>query len=312
MKKKYLVTGGLGFIGKAISKSLLEKNNKVLIFDNNFRKKNSFLTHKNLKIIKGDIRNINELKKITKNIDAVIHLAAINGTNYFYEKSELVLDVGLKGILNIIDVCKINNIKEIFLASSSEVYQDAPYFPTDEKVRLIIPNPHNPRFSYSSSKIISELLLLNSKFFKKVIIFRPHNIYGPDMGFNHVIPEIINKVFHSKKNISIQGDGNNKRSFCYIDDFVEGLNILLKKGKNKEIYNIGSSEEIKILNLSKLIIKLIKKDVSIKKSSKTFYNAKRRLPDLIKINSIGYNPKVNLKNGLIRTINWYKDNHYKS
>ena len=109
-------------------------------------------------------------------------MAAINGTQNFYDKPELVLEVGVKGIINILDYCKDKNIKEIFLASSSEVYQNAPSFPTDENVRLIIPDPYDPRFSYSSTKIISEILLLNSSFFKRAIIFRPHNIYGPDMG----------------------------------------------------------------------------------------------------------------------------------
>ena len=111
IKKKYLVTGGLGFIGRAICESLLELGSSVVIIDNNFRNKNKF-KHKNLTIYNVDIRNKLKLKKFSKNIDAVIHLAAINGTKYFYEKPELVLDVGIKGIINVIDVCKENNIKK--------------------------------------------------------------------------------------------------------------------------------------------------------------------------------------------------------
>ena len=304
-KKKYLVTGGLGFIGRAICESLLELGNSVVIIDNNFRNKNKF-KHKNLTIYNVDIRNKFKLKKFSKNIDAVIHLAAINGTKYFYEKPELVLDVGIKGIINVIDVCKENNIKEIYLASTSEVYQDPPFFPTNEKVRMIIPDPHNPRFSYSSSKIISEVLLLNSTYFRKAIIFRPHNIYGPNMGYEHVIPEIITKSIKAKKNIKLQGNGKNKRSFCYIDDFVEGLNLILKKGKHKEIYNIGSPYEINIIDITKKILKIINKDLHIKVSNKIFFNAKRRLPDLSKLRKIGYKPKINLNMGLIKTIEWYK------
>ena len=186
MKKTYLITGGLGFIGKAVSSSLLNQGYYVVIFDNNFREKKFFLKHNNLKVIKGDIRKKNDLNKIKNKINSVIHLAAINGTKNFYDKPDLVLDVGVKGIINIIDFCKEKKIKEIFLASSSEVYQNAPKFPTNEKVRLIIPDPHNPRFSYSSTKIISEILLINSNIFKRAIIFRPHNIYGPDMGLKHV------------------------------------------------------------------------------------------------------------------------------
>ena len=309
MKKTYLITGGQGFIGKAISLSLLDQGNKVIILDNNFRKKNFSLKHKNLQLIDGDIRNIIHLNKIKNKIDSVVHLAAINGTRNFYEKPNLVLEVGIKGIINIIDFCKIKKIKEIFLASSSEVYQNAPIYPTDEKVRLIIPDPHNPRFSYSSTKIISEILILNSDIFKKAVIFRPHNIYGPDMGFKHVIPELITKTIKEKKILDIQGNGKNKRSFCYIEDFVDAFNIIIKKGKHKEIYNIGNTEEVKISYLSKLIISLLNKDLKIKLSTKSFYNAMRRLPDIKKINKLGYKPKINLKKGLKETIDWYKHNH---
>ena len=309
MKKTYLITGGQGFIGKAISLSLLDQGNKVIILDNNFRKKKFFLKHKNLQLIDGDIRNIIHLNKIKNKIDSVVHLAAINGTRNFYEKPNLVLEVGIKGIINIIDFCKIKKIKEIFLASSSEVYQNAPIYPTDEKVRLIIPDPHNPRFSYSSTKIISEILILNSDIFKKAVIFRPHNIYGPDMGLKHVIPELIIKTIKEKKFLDIQGNGKNKRSFCYIEDFVDAFNIIIKKGKHKEIYNIGNTEEVKISHLSKLIISLLNKDLKIKLSTKSFYNAMRRLPDIKKINKLGYKPKINLKKGLKETIDWYKHNH---
>ena len=309
MKKTYLITGGQGFIGKAISLSLLDQGNKVIILDNNFRKKKFFLKHKNLQLIDGDIRNIIHLNKIKNKIDSVVHLAAINGTRNFYEKPNLVLEVGIKGIINIIDFCKIKKIKEIFLASSSEVYQNAPIYPTDEKVRLIIPDPHNPRFSYSSTKIISEILILNSDIFNKAVIFRPHNIYGPDMGFKHVIPELIIKTIKEKKFLDIQGNGKNKRSFCYIEDFVDAFNIIIKKGKHKEIYNIGNTEEVKISHLSKLIISLLNKDLKIKLSTKPFYNAIRRLPDIKKLNKLGYKPKINLKKGLKETIDWYKHNH---
>ncbi len=309
MKKTYLVTGGLGFIGKAISISLLQQGHNIIVFDNNFREKRFFLQNKNLKIVKGDIRKKNDLNKVKTNIHSVIHLAAINGTQNFYDKPELVLEVGLKGIINIIDFCKNKNIKEIILASSSEVYQNAPSFPTNENVRLIIPDPYNPRFSYSSTKIISEILLLNSSFFKRAIIFRPHNIYGPDMGLKHVIPELIMKTYKAKKLVKIQGDGKNKRSFCYIDDFVSALNFIIKKGKHKEIYNIGDTEEVKILYLSKLIVKLMKKNLKIEKSTKSFFNASRRLPDLKKLYKLGFKAKFSLNNGLIKTIEWYIANY---
>ena len=169
MKKKYLITGGLGFIGKAITKSLIEKNNSVIIVDNQFRHKNvQKFYYNDCRIYKVDIRNKVLLKKVVKNVDVVIHLAAINGTNFFYEQPRLVLDVALKGIINILEICKENKIPEFFLASSSEVYHNAPYYPADEKVPLTIPDPMNPRYTYAAGKIISEIMLLNTNFFEPV------------------------------------------------------------------------------------------------------------------------------------------------
>ena len=97
----------------------------------------------------------NQLKKICHNVNSVIHLAFINGTNLFYEQPELVLDVAIKGMVNILEICKENLVHDFFLASSSEVYQNAPYFPTDEKVPLSIPDPFNPRYSYAEVKKIA-------------------------------------------------------------------------------------------------------------------------------------------------------------
>ena len=309
MKKKYLITGGLGFIGRAIAKDLIKKNNSVVVLDNKFRDiKSDELDYTNCKIYKSDIRDKRSIKKAIKNIDVVVHLAFVNGTNFFYDEPKLVLDVALKGIINMLEICQEYSIPEFFLASSSEVYQEPPYYPADEKVPLSIPDPLNPRYSYAAGKIISEILLLNTDFFKRFVIFRPHNIYGPNMGYNHVIPEIIKKVFKAKKNLTIQGSGNHTRSFCYIDDFLKGFNLLLKKGKHKNIYNIGTEDELKIINLIKKIISISEKKLTIKKTKEKLGNVARRYPDIGKIKKLGYNPKTNLDNGLKKTFNWY----YKS
>ena len=308
MKKKYLITGGLGFIGKAIALDLIKKNNSVTIIDNQFRHKNlKDFNYKNCNVYKNDIRNKTSLKKIVKKVDTVIHLAAINGTTYFYEQPKLVLDVALKGIINILEVCEENKIPEFFLASSSEVYYKAPYYPADEKVPLVIPDPFNPRYTYAAGKIISEIMLLNTKFFKRFVIFRPHNIYGPNMGYNHVIPEIVTKLIKAKKNLVIQGSGNHTRSFCYIDDFVRGFNILLKKGRNKNIYNIGTQDEIKILQLIQKLVKISNKKLIIKKTKEKLGSTPKRCPDIKKISKLGFKPKINLDVGLKKTFEWYSN-----
>ncbi len=202
-KKTFLVTGGTGFIGSNICKLLIKKKYRVKIFDNNLRGdlNNIKKIKKKIKFIKGDIRNSDALIRASRNTDAVIHLAYINGTKYFYTKPVLVLDVAVKGIINVIEACMKNGIKELYLASSSEVYQTPNKIPTDEHESLKIPNIFNPRYSYGGGKILTELMGIHygKKYFKKMVIFRPHNVYGPNMGYEHVIPEFINRFRKMKK-----------------------------------------------------------------------------------------------------------------
>ena len=302
-KKTFLVTGGSGFIGSNISKLLLDLNYKVVVYDNNFRNKNiSYLRKKNnCKLITGDIRNKKKLFKAAYNVDAVIHLAYINGTKYFYTKPDLVLDVAINGLTNIFDVCLKRKIKEFYLASSSEVYQTPLKIPTKENESLKVPDVFNPRYSYGGGKIISELFAINygKKFFKKMIIFRPHNVYGPNMGNEHVIPELINKFKKIKKNkLMIQGTGREIRSFIHIDDFINAIYLILKKGKHLNIYNIGTSQKTTIKNLVKLISKLIGKKVKIIQSSLRTGGTKIRIPDISKIKKLGFKQNISLKKGL--------------
>ena len=149
-RKTFLVTGGTGFIGSNICELLVKKNYKVKILDNNSRGSISRIKkiRKKIKFIKGDIRNKQLLNGALKNTDAVIHLAYVNGTGNFYREPVKVLDIAVKGILNVIDGCIKNNIKELYLASSSEVYQTPEKIPTSEEEPLKIPDIYNHRYSY--------------------------------------------------------------------------------------------------------------------------------------------------------------------
>ena len=302
-KKTFLVTGGTGFIGSNICKLLLKKNYNVKIFDNNFRGSSSKIVNikKKVKFIRGDVRNIKSLNKAMKQTDAVIHLAYINGTKYFYTKPVLTLDIAMKGIINVIDLCIKNRIRELYLASSSEVYQTPDKIPTDESEPLRIPDIFNPRYSYGGGKILTELMGIHygKKYFKKMIIFRPHNVYGPNMGYEHVIPEFI-KRFKSlkKKKFKIQGTGNEIRSFIYIEDFIAAFNTILNRGKHLNIYNIGTSEKIRIKDLAYKMAKLYNNKISIKKISLRKGSTKYRVPDIKKIKKLGFNPQYNLDKGL--------------
>ena len=303
MKKRILVTGGSGFIGSAIVKYLVDKGEEVVVFDNNSRGKVKRLNRviKKIKFIKGDIRNMKKLYKISTPIDTVIHLAYVNGTEYFYKKPFEILDIAVNGLINILEFCRKKKVRNFFLASSSEVYQNPSRIPTKENETLKIPNIYNPRYSYGGGKIISELygLYFAKKFFKKFIIFRPHNVYGKDMGNEHVIPQFIKRFEKLKsKKFLINGTGNEIRSFIHIDDFIYGFDKIFRKGKNQEIYNIGTSEKIKISALAKLIAKILNKKIKIKKSKILKGSPTKRCPDIKKIKKLGFKHNIRLKDGI--------------
>jgi nucleoside-diphosphate-sugar epimerase len=302
-KKNFLVTGGSGFIGSAIVNYLSSLGKNVVVFDNNSRGKLDRLQkNKNVSFIKGDIRNRKDLRKAFLKIhyDTVIHLAYINGTKFFYQKPTEILDVAVKGLVNIFDLCIEKKIKNLFLASSSEIYQHANKIPTPEDIPLIIPDVKNPRYSYGGGKILTELMGYHygKKFFKKLVIFRPHNVYGYDMGNEHVIPEFIRRIKLKSNYFKIKGTGNETRSFIYISDFVRAFDTILNKGKHCEIYNIGTEEEVTIKNLAKKIAKIYKKKIVIKNVNLAKGGTPRRCPDISKIKKLGFVQKISLEQGI--------------
>lgn len=309
---KILITGGAGFIGSYLSNKL-SNYNEIHVVDNSIRGDYSRLND-GIKIFNIDLTKMNQLKKLDNNYDFIFHLAAINGTDNFYNNHHKVFEVGVKSILNIYDHFK-NQKSKIITASSAEVYQTPDIIPTDEKIQCIIPDITNHRYSYGGSKIFSELLVFNYgiDYFKSSIIFRPHNIYGPNMGYKHVIPQLIEKIKRavSEKNRSIQliGDGSETRAFCYIDDLINGLEILIKDGVDKNVYHIGNDYEISIYDLLKKIIKIMGVNIDIVKGENTHEGGtNKRCPDISKIKKLGYNPKIDLDQGLNLTIKWYLDN----
>jgi nucleoside-diphosphate-sugar epimerase len=314
--KKYIVTGGSGFIGSSLVRKLLEEGHSVKVFDNNSRGNQRRLEGvlDDIEFIEGDIRDLDQVKKAFKNVDAVCHLAFVNGTRFFYELPELVLEVGVKGMMNVLDACIENDISDFILASSSEVYQSPELVPTPEEVPLIVPDLQNARYSYGGAKLITELLAINygrSKF-ERVVIFRPHNVYGPDMGWEHVVPEFIlkmdnllNKNKKKEINFKIQGTGNETRSFIYIDDFTEGLMKVINHGKHLNVYHIGTSDEIKILELANKIANIFNREINVVPGELTQGGTLRRCPDISKLQSLGFNPKTFLDEGLKLSKDWY-------
>tara|TARA_Y100001963_G_C6747844_1_gene432531 strand:+ start:663 stop:1646 length:984 start_codon:yes stop_codon:yes gene_type:complete len=315
---KILVTGGTGFIGLGLATHLSENGDNVTVCDNNFRGQYDEVVSKaietyNLKFVKCDLTNVDELEKLDKDYDEIYHLAAINGTENFYKIPEKVLRVNILTTLNLLDwVVTLEKKPKILFSSSSESYAGTvdKKIPTPEDVTLSIDDVHNPRFSYAGSKIIGELLFVNyaRQHDLDMRIVRYHNIYGPRMGFEHVMPQFSLRALRGENPFTVNG-ANNTRAFCFITDACEATKRVMrsKKAKN-QVVNIGNdSEEIKISDLAKKILILSNSQADIELRDAPSGSTMRRCPDVQKLKALtGYESKTGLDEGLSELFLWYK------
>ena len=322
MSRLYLVTGGTGFLGSALVRRLVEAGRRVRVFDNNSRGRAARLADIDgrFEYVEGDIRDAAAVRAAMAGVDVACHLAFINGTEFFYSRPDLVLDVAVKGMSNLLDACIDAGVGELVLTSSSEVYQSPPSIPTDEHVPLSIPDVLNPRYSYAAGKIINEVMAINygRRHFRRVIIVRPHNVYGPDMGWEHVIPQLVLRMKGLADSpidpvpFPIQGTGTQTRSFVYIDDFIDGLMIAIDRGEHLGIYHVGTMEEIMIGDVSRLVGEFFGRRIRIVPGEPAAGGAGRRCPDITKMASLGYQPKFLFRDGLPRVARWYADNAHRA
>jgi nucleoside-diphosphate-sugar epimerase len=313
---RILVTGGSGFIGAALVKALVRAGHRLRVLDDNSRGAPRRLAEvkNDIEFIAGDVRDAAAVEAAAKDMDEVHHLAFVNGTEFFYSQPDLVLDVGVRGMVNVIDACRKHGIGRLVLASSSEVYQTPPRIPTDESAPLVIPDVLNPRYSYGAGKLISEVLAINfgRKYFERALIFRPHNVYGPDMGCEHVIPQLALRLQAAGKGqpagplrLDIQGTGRETRSFCFIDDLIAGVMVMREKGEHLGVYHIGTGEEVAIAELARQIAAHAGREIELVAGPALPGGTLRRCPDISKLAGLGYKPRVPLAQGLAPTLDWY-------
>lgn len=309
--QRVLVTGGAGFIGSHLTEELVHRGYQVRVLDNFFRGK-----HENLKncsseidLLEGDITDPVKVIEAIRGVDTIFHMASINGTSYFYEIPSKVLDCSIQGMLTLINALPSSNVERVIYASSAEVYGIPHQFPTPEDHPLTIPDPTNPRWSYSGGKIAGELMLLHHAPLLRVtpIILRYHNSYGPRMGWNHVISEFLRRML-TGETFTISGTGNETRSFCYISDTVEASILAASLTRaSGEILNIGNPSEISINNLVTILEEIT--GIPVERHYVPFPRAgtPRRLPSIKKAETLlGYRPKVDLRDGLKYTYEWCK------
>jgi nucleoside-diphosphate-sugar epimerase len=316
--KRYLVTGGTGFLGSALVRRLVESGEQVRVIDNNSRGRHQRLSDVagQIEFIEADIRDGAAVTEACRDVDVLCHLAYVNGTEFFYSKPDLVLDVALKGMINVIEGARQHRVPELLVMSSSEVYHEPKIIPTDETVPLTIPDSLNPRYTYAAGKIMSELMGVHfgRDHFKRVTIVRPHNVYGADMGTEHVIPQFAARMKALQATADdpipfrIQGTGTQTRSFVYIDDFIDGLMLVLSRGLHLGIYHIGTQEEVSMEALAHLVAEYYGRPIRLVPGPPAEGGANRRCPDIGKMTALGYWPKFTLRQALPGVVRWY-DTH---
>lgn len=319
---KVLITGGAGFIGLHLAGHLSKQGYEVTVIDNFQRHKKDkdfeALIGKNVEFINADVTLPATFSSLGSNYDQIYHLAAINGTSNFYNIPDKVLRVGVLGTINILDWFARNKKGKLLFSSSSEAYSGGLKLmkskfpiPTPEEVPLVVDDPSNPRWSYGASKILGEVAVYSyAKVYglNNFVIIRYHNIYGPRMGYEHVIPQFITRIIKKENPFTIYG-GQETRSFCYIDDALKATKLVMEsKETNGQTIHIGrSDDEIKILDVAKKLFKMAGINPSLDVKPAPAGSPKRRCPDTTKLRKIGFTAKTSLDYGLRKCYEWYKN-----
>ena len=318
--KKVLILGGAGFIGFNIAKQLLNEGlYEITLADNFFRgKKDSDLTellkNNNVKIVTGDFTCQEEYEKLNDAFDYVFMLASIVGVGYTKEIPHEVIRINTNLILNTLEWVIKSKSKKILFSSTSECYAGTINLfqypvPTNENVPLCIEDIKNPRFSYAVTKMLGEAAFIHySKAYNfDTTIVRYHNVYGPRMGFKHVIPQVVVRFLNNENPFKIYGY-NQTRAFNFIDDAVRGtISAMINNDIEREIFHIGDMDsEITIETLVKYIGTLLNYEGKFEYFDAPTGSVNRRCPDTSKAEKyIDYKPRINWKQGVKETVNWY-------
>lgn len=300
---RILITGGAGFIPSSLADKLLEdSNNFVVLVDNMLTgKKENIPTHANCKFVHCDVNKIEEISPIFNlyNFDYVFHYAAVVGVKRTLENPIMVLD-DIYGIKNILDLSKRTGVKRVFYSSSSEVYGEPVHLPQHETI-----TPLNSRLPYAVVKNVGESYFRSyqQEYGLDYTIFRFFNTYGPKQSTDFVMSKFL-KAALANKDITIYGDGQQTRTFCYIDDNLEAcLNAMKNDLVVNDVTNIGNENIVTILELAELIIRLTGS------SSKIVHlpaledgDMTRRQPDVTKMKSLLGRSFTDLEDGIKKVL----------
>lgn len=319
MGSKVLIIGGGGFVGMNLAKFLIQNRDcQLVLADSSFPRDNNFYFSKEqlklIKFINDDFTTHAAFEALDKDFDLVYMLASVVGVNNTLNNPQEVLRVNSSLIFNCLEWLKFSQVKRVLFTSTSETYAGTTEIlnypiPTDELVPLCISNVSDPRFTYAITKILGESAFLNysKKYSFESVVVRYHNAFGPDMGFKHVIPHLVERFVKQENPFRMYGH-DQTRAFSYIDDTVYGTVLAMEsKSSAGEIFHIGSSEEIRIEELIKTVGRMMGYSGEFKEAPTYPGSVTRRCPDISKANKIlGYSPKIDWKLGLQTTVEWYK------
>jgi UDP-glucose 4-epimerase len=319
---KALIIGGGGFIGSNITRFLLEKRDYTVHVIDNFSRSASekvllfekYSASDRLKIFKADLTVIESFSQLDRDYDYVFVLAAMVGVDKVNAVPHEVIRVNSMLTLNTLEWLRASSCGRVVFSSTSETYAGTIEafgydVPTNEAVPLTVEDVRHPRFSYAITKMLGESGFINyarQGYFEAVVV-RYHNVYGPNMGFRHVIPHLVERFQKKELPFLIYGH-NQTRAFNYVDDAVLGTVLAVEKGTNQEIYHIGDSDEISIETLTRFVGELLNYEGDYEYAPTFPGSVSRRCPDITKAKiDINYSPSVEWQAGVTSTINWYLD-----
>jgi len=307
-KMKVLISGGAGFIGSHLCDYFISQDADVVCVDSfitgHERNIKHLFNNHHFQLIKTDV---SEPFEYNEKIDAVLHFASPASPKDFYRVPLQILKSGSYGTHRLLDLAYKNSAK-FLLASTSEVYGDPLIHPQVEEYWGNV-NPIGPRAVYDESKRFSEALTMTYHRYLKldVKIARIFNTYGPRMRANdgRIVPNLICQALRNEP-LTIYGNGQQTRSFCYITDMINGLIKLLDSSETGPI-NIGNPDEFNMLEFADLVIEFTKAHVSIKYEPLPVDDPKRRKPDInLARTKLNWQPEVKLRDGLTPTVEWFR------
>ena len=304
-----VITGGSGFVGSYLCENLINDGHKIIVIDNlltgSTENINNLMDNENFSFIEHDVQNHIEIED---KVDYVLHFASAASPKAYTEHPVNTLKAGSVGTINTLGLAKKHDA-EYLLASTSEVYGDPLISPQNEEYWGNV-NPNGERSMYDEAKRFAEAAVAtySRSYDLKTKIVRIFNTYGPRMQLNdgRVVTNFIVQALKNE-NISIYGDGSQTRSFSYVEDTVAGI-ISLMNSSEYDVFNIGNPNEMTVGQLAEKIIELTDSTSEIKYLELPNDDPKQRKPDITKAKTkLNWEPKVNLEEGLTKTITWVQE-----